>query len=48
MTKPIMSGGGQTKATGAATIESVADIIEREHQNVIVDWLARVEEEPDL
>jgi hypothetical protein len=33
---------------GATTIESVADIIEREHQNVIVDWLARVEEEPDL
>jgi hypothetical protein len=26
----------------------VADIIEREHQNVIADWLVRVEEEPDL
>ena len=37
------------KATGgAATIESVADIIERELQSVITDWLARVEQEPDL
>ena len=48
MTKPIMSGGGQTKATGAATIECVADIIERELQSVITDWLFRVEQEPDL
>jgi|HubBroStandDraft_3_1064219.scaffolds.fasta_scaffold50943_2 hypothetical protein len=40
---------GAAKATGGATtIESVADILERELQNVIVDWLARVEEEPDL
>ena len=31
-----------------ATIESVADILERELQSVIVDWLARVEQEPDL
>jgi hypothetical protein len=43
-----MSGGGQPKATGAATIESVADIIERELQSVITDWLFRVEQEPDL
>ena len=49
MTKSIGSSNGAAKATGgAAAIESVADIIEREHQNVIVDWLARVEEEPDL
>jgi len=39
---------GAVKATGAATIESVADIIERELQSVTVDWLARVEQEPDL
>src|ERR1700694_3452155 len=32
----------------AVSIESVADIIERELQAVIVDWLARVEQEPDL
>jgi hypothetical protein len=31
-----------------ASIESVADILEREVQAVIVDWLARVELEPDL
>jgi len=49
VTKSIGSSNGAAKATGdAATIESVADIIERELQNVIVDWLARVEEEPDL
>ena len=32
----------------AATIESVADILEREHQHLIEDWLARAEKEPDL
>src|ERR1700694_837604 len=32
----------------AVSIESVADILERELQSVIVDWLARVEQEPDL
>src|ERR1700676_1387122 len=48
MTKYIGSAG-EVKATGgAATIESLADIIERELQSVIVDWLARVELEPDL
>jgi hypothetical protein len=31
-----------------ATVESVADILERELQSVITDWLARVEQEPDL
>ena len=31
-----------------ATIESVADILERELKTVIKDWLARVEKEPDL
>jgi hypothetical protein len=31
-----------------ATMNSVADILERELQSVIVDWLARVEQEPDL
>jgi hypothetical protein len=37
------------KTTGsAATIESVADILECEHQHLIEDWLARVEKEPDL
>jgi hypothetical protein len=37
------------KATGGgAGIESVADIIDRELQAVIADWLARIEQEPDL
>ena len=31
-----------------ATMESVADILERELQSVIADWLSRVEQEPDL
>jgi hypothetical protein len=41
---------GASKANGgvATTIESVADILDRELQSVIVDWLARVEQEPDL
>ena len=39
---------GAVKATGAATIESVADVLERELQPLIADWLKRVEQEPDL
>jgi hypothetical protein len=31
-----------------AAVKSVADILERELQYVITDWLARVEQEPDL
>jgi hypothetical protein len=48
VTKSTGSNGAAKTTDGATTIESVADIIEREYQNVIVDWLARVEEEPDL
>jgi hypothetical protein len=47
ITKSIGSTGA-AKATGAATIERVADILERELDAVIKDWLARVEQEPDL
>jgi hypothetical protein len=32
----------------SALIESVADILERELQALITDWLARVEQQPDL
>ena len=47
MTKSI--GSGAARATGgAATIETVADIVVRELESVIADWLARVEQEPDL
>ena len=48
MTKSIGLAGAAKATGGAASIESVADIIERELQAVIVDWLARVEREPDL
>ena len=48
MTKSIRSAGAAKAIGGAATIESVADILERELQTVITDWLARVEQEPDL
>jgi hypothetical protein len=48
VTKSTGSAGTAKATGGAATIESVADILERELKNVIVDWLARVEEEPDL
>src|SRR5258708_16823725 len=48
MTKIVASVAGPNGSGGASTIESVADIIERELQTVIVEWLARVEQEPDL
>ena len=48
MAKSIGSAGAAKATGGAATIESVADILERELQSVITDWLARVEQEPDL
>jgi hypothetical protein len=48
VTKSIGLAGAAKATGGAASIESVADIIERELQAVIVDWLARVEREPDL
>jgi hypothetical protein len=39
---------GPRESSDVASIETVADILERELQSVIVDWLARVEQEPDL
>src|ERR1700723_810329 len=45
MTKSIGSNGA---ATAIGTIVSVADILDRELQPVITDWLARAEQEPDL
>jgi hypothetical protein len=41
--KKVTRSNGAARTTGDATT-----IVEREHQNVIVDWLARVEKEPDL
>jgi hypothetical protein len=36
------------RGAGSVSVESVADILERELQNVITDWLVRVDREPDL
>jgi len=35
-------------SVGAAAVQSVADILERELQHLIKDWLARVDEQADL
>ena len=48
MAKSIASAGAAKATGGAATIESVADVLERELQPLIADWLKRVEQEPDL
>jgi hypothetical protein len=47
MLKPVETavGGNGNRAVG---IESVADILARELDHVIRDWLLRVEQEPDL
>ena len=39
---------GSSSAGVVVAVESVADILERELQHVIRDWLARVDQEPDL
>src|ERR1700722_17969333 len=48
MNESTMFVSGPRERGDTNTIESVADILERELQSVIVDWLARVEQEPDL
>ena len=47
MSKPVRSVEGSSKNGGAATVESVSDILERETQPLEA-WLARVEKESDL
>jgi hypothetical protein len=37
-----------SKSGSTVTIETVADILERELQTLIEAWLLRVEKEPDL
>ncbi len=39
---------GRREGADIASIASVADVVERELQSIITDWLARVEQEPDL
>ena len=48
MSKSVEFVTGPRENAYTATMESVADILERELQSVIKDWLARVEQEPDL
>ena len=45
-----MNQAGETVLNGSANvaIESVSDILERELDHLIQDWLFRVEQEPDL
>ena len=37
-----------SKTAGAAAVESVANVLDRELKPLIADWLGRVEEVPDL
>jgi hypothetical protein len=48
MKKSVESVQGSNGRAGTVPVESVADILERELQNVIKEWLGRVEKEPDL
>ena len=48
MSKFVKSAVGSSKSAGAATVESVADILDRELHTIIQEWLNRVEKEPDL
>jgi hypothetical protein len=48
MIKSLEAARGSNGSSGAVAIESVADILERELQNMIKDWLARVDQESDL
>src|SRR6202140_2643295 len=48
MMKPVKSRPDPSKNGGAITIESVADILERELHPLMEAWLVRVEKERDL
>src|ERR1700681_691450 len=48
MIKSVASAAGPAKNGGTVTIETVADILERELKHVIAEWLMRVEKELDL
>src|ERR1700686_5479443 len=48
MMKPVESAAGPSKNGGTVTIETVADILERELDHVIDEWLMRVNKEADL
>jgi hypothetical protein len=48
MGKSINSARVAGGSAGAVTIESVADVLERDLDDVIQEWLIRVEKEPEL
>jgi hypothetical protein len=48
MITSIESARGPNGSGGTVSVESVADILDRELQEMIKDWLARVDQEPDL
>jgi hypothetical protein len=48
MSKTVEFVTGSRKSEDSPKTECVADILERELQAVIVNWLSRVEQEPDL
>ena len=48
MVEPAGFAGRVMDHDGGVAIESVADILDRELQTVIDEWLRRVEEQPDL
>jgi hypothetical protein len=48
MSKTVEFVTGPRESEDSTKTESVADILERELRAVIVDWLSRVEQEPDL
>jgi hypothetical protein len=48
MMKPVESAAGPGKNGGTISIETVADILDRELKHVIAEWLMRVEKESDL
>jgi hypothetical protein len=48
MVKPVAPTARPRKTGSAVTIESVADILERELEHTIQEWLKRVNQEPDL
>src|ERR1700733_5593472 len=48
MEESINSARAGSENNGASPSESVADILERQLDDVIEEWLVRVEKEPDL
>jgi hypothetical protein len=48
MIEAVKSAARSNGSGDAASIDSVADILEREVPNLIDEWLARVEQKPDL